>query len=431
MTQASPLTMDRDSRSVFSHSDDTGSRWIAIYFYLAPFFWLLGLQAVASLVLLLMLVTFRWPSDGRANLVFAFWLLASIAQAAAVFYNWSILSEPLMFLFRQLASFNVIGWLVLGVVLASGCAWQAASKKIVRAIMIYGLYVIILTVIALGIAYASSAKEYTLTTPMQLLLGADSERYTTAGLFTREDTFGQALPRLVLFFPYPTALGLAGLAIFMISFCEKHRWWRIVGFTAGLCAVVFSFSRAAIVILPVTIAVFYIAQGRGTIWALSFTTAGALLALMGILIDPEIFQSIFGLSESFSQARSGSSLARSLLNEVNWQGFLDSPVFGQGWCCTVSVHPKEYLPIGTHSAFYGTLYTGGVAAFGSLILAVAGTAFVLLTEALKGRVEAAASLAIMVAVFLYGYGESLFDLVLPCMFIFLFIGSSLGSPKQP
>lgn len=405
-------------------------RAVVAYFVLSPVLWLLGVQLIASAALLIFLISRRWPDNAETNLVFTVWVIAAFAQASSVFYNWSLSSDTVTTLVRQLLAFHIIGWLLVGILLMAGQAWQLSQERVVRSLMVFGLYIIIMSIVALAIAAIGSMGSFSLPTPMRILLGEGSDRYTAAHMFIRENSFGQKLPRLTVFFPYPTALGLSGIAMFLIALCERNPWWRSVGLAAGLCGVVLSYSRAAIVILPLAFLVFCVLRGKVARWMPIALSVGGLVAIGSLLVGLNPIDALTELTGAFFEARSGSSAARAILNQTNWQEFLDSPVFGHGWCCTVSVHPKEYLPIGTHSAFYGTLYTGGVLTFGSLVLAVLVTSISVLREALQGRDDAAASLAMLLALTLYGYGESLFDLVLPCMFIFLFIGSSLPGEKQ-
>jgi chromate transport protein ChrA len=60
-----------------------------------------------------------------------------------------------------------------------------------------------------------------------------------------------------------------------------------------------------------------------------------------------------------------------------------------------------------------------------MVLAMVVTLAVLLFRSLQGSRAATAACAIMCAVTLFAYGESLFSLVLPCQFLFLFAGGAI------
>jgi hypothetical protein len=60
-----------------------------------------------------------------------------------------------------------------------------------------------------------------------------------------------------------------------------------------------------------------------------------------------------------------------------------------------------------------------------LVLAGVLTLTALLFRTVQGSPQAASAFAVMCALTLFAYGESLFSLVLPCMFIFLFTGGAL------
>jgi hypothetical protein len=405
--------------------DDEAAAAFKWYLVLAPVLWALGLLAPAGFLLILWLLAWRWPGGGLINLVVAAWLLVAAAQAGAVFWNWSLAGESLLMLPRRLVSFAVTGWLMLGVIIAVGYAYNLAKPALVRAIMVFGLYIALFTALSLPLATLFHLEEMSFTTPIRMVLGdsPSAKFYTSAVIFHREVTLGLELPRMMLFFPWPTALGLAGIAIFLIAFCEEHPWWRLAGMGGGLAGAVFSLSRAAWVALPVAWFVLFCLRAKPISRSL-MVVAFSLMGLAGVLAGVDPIKEFKAASESFAEARSGSSMARDLIYDHSWEGFLSSPVFGKGWIGE-SVIAEENLPIGSHSSVYGTLYTGGGVTFGALILAGIVTLSALLFRVFQGNARAASALAVMCALTLFGYGESLFSLVLPCMFIFLFTGGAL------
>jgi O-antigen ligase len=117
-----------------------------------------------------------------------------------------------------------------------------------------------------------------------------------------------------------------------------------------------------------------------------------------------------------------------LIYEKSWEGFLRSPLFGYGWIGP-SVHPKEMLPIGSHSTIYGLLYTGGLLTFGAFAIALAMTLLAgmirLLTVSADRRDEIIVMILLSGTLLIFCKYESLFSVTLPCSYIFAFIGGAL------
>ena len=125
-------------------------------------------------------------------------------------------------------------------------------------------------------------------------------------------------------------------------------------------------------------------------------------------------------------ARSGSSMARELIYEKSWEGFLELPIVGHGWIGE-SVHKTENLPIGSHSTVYGLLYTGGALTFGMFALAL-GTTLVATARAAVGPDQSGAgraALGLALTLLVFCRYEMLFSFTLPCLFLFTWIGGAL------
>ena len=215
-----------DFVTLFAEPGDEGAaaafKW---YLILTPVLWALGLLIPVGFLLILWLVAWRWPDGGLINLVVAAWLLVALTQGAAVVWNWSLTDESVLALPRRLISFAITGWLLLGIIVGVGYAYDLARASLVRPLMILGLYILLFTIISLPLASVFGLESVSFSTPMRMLLGdsPSADFYTSAMIFHREATLGMNLPRLVLFYPWPTALGLAGIAIFLISFREEDR----------------------------------------------------------------------------------------------------------------------------------------------------------------------------------------------------------------
>jgi hypothetical protein len=408
-----------------------GERAAAAWLITTPFLWFLGVQVLLAAALVFALVWNRWPTDWRTNIVVLCWGLVFLCQAFAVAYNWDIHDESPLELAGRLLSFTVIGWGFLGLAVAGGSAWELSSPRMIRAIMVFTSYTLALVVVSLAIFFILGVQDLELTTPVRFLLGSRPAIDFYAGVtFYQPPEASLGLPRMVLFFPWKTCFGYAGIAFFVIALCERDPRWRTVGLTAGIVAVVFSFSRAAVAALPISVLAVVLLRA-GPKFILLIALSCCALALGMIVSGSGPTDVINGVQELVRSARPNSSQARDLIYDHSWWGFLDSPIFGQGWVGE-SILRQETLPIGSHSSVYGTLYTGGAITFASLAFAALMTLGVLIEAAIRFRTpQAAAAVGLMAGTVVFSYGEAMYSVVLPCIFIFLFIGGALSRPSRP
>jgi hypothetical protein len=408
-------------------SDDRSRETYARYLIWLPALWVLGIHIIVFIGMMLAFAWRRWPLSPAANIIFAAWTLVSVMQGLSALHNWSVAGLPLSSLPGRLLSTTVIGWLFLGLAIAVGCGARVGGSAATRGVMILALHIVLFGIIAYGIALASGAESLTLQTPLRALLGSGSaaDFYTLARFYVVED----GLVRIILFFPWPTALSLAGICIILISTCEDSLRWRIIGYVGGLFAVVFSFSRMGAVALPVALSIPILIRSPPVL-VLAGLALATFAGFASALQDLNLIGMVAQLREALHGSRAGSSVARDLIYEESWRGFLQSPVFGWGWVGP-SVIAEEYLPIGSHSTFYGTLYTGGLITFVPLVMAWALTLGVLLHRAAsRPDAHAAAALGIFATISLFAYGESIYSVVFPLLFALLFLGGALEDPRQ-
>jgi hypothetical protein len=392
--------------------------------------WVFGALTPAVLYMLGRLVADRWPRSIGANLVVFAWLGIAVSQACAAFLVGLQLGTPLTGLGNALG-FGVFGWVFGGLAIAAGAAHGLNNARVIRTTAWLGGFILILAAVAAVAVLAGRHALYLSPAPLGMLLPniQTVKFYTTAAVFITEQTLGEKMPRLVLFFPWAPALGLGALAIFFISTVERSLLWRAIGMAGGLVGTVFSWSRIAIAALLAVSAV------------LAFMRAGLLarLAVVGLalvvfftlpLFGIDLFSDLAGLRHSADAARAGSSMARDLIYQKSWEGFLQSPWIGHGWIGE-SVHPKEDLPIGSHSTVYGLLYTGGLPTFMAFVIAMTATLIMQLRRLLQAksradRVRLYTGMALTLCLIAYCPFEELFSLTLPCLFMFTFIGGCIG-----
>ncbi len=402
-----------------------------------PALWLLGALTLAQAAVVVRLAWRRWPRDRLVNLVVALWLCVAAAQATASILN-GVRTGLAGLGLRNALSMTVLGWIFGGLGIAAGAAHRLNDAGTVRAVARLGLYILLLGALSAMIWQTTHLPSFlNLQTPVALLAPSSDvvSFYAAVVFYQQELTFGDPLLRLVLFFPWTTALGLGGLGIFLISTLERHRVWRMIGTAGGLVAVVFSWSRIAQISLILALALLLFLRLRW-LWRLVLLCALAIglsvLPLAGINPVTEAVEA----RGAVDAARAGSSMARELIYAKSWEGFLLSPVIGQGWIGP-SVHPREDLPIGSHSTVYGTLYTGGMLTFGPFVLAMALTTAVVLLRlwrTARGTAEhrgAQVGVALAACLIAYCPVESLFSLTLPCAFVFVFLGATLSPADDP
>jgi hypothetical protein len=387
----------------------------------APLFWLLGFNiiAAATLVALLSLRMRLWRFPLPPYSVS--WIVVGCAQAISICLNIISQRGTLGEACRHLVGLGVTGWIMLGLIFAIGSAGGVDNKRLVRGHMILGLWMLALTAVSFG-AWRAGLPSLETPTAFSAALGSKTSAQFRAIFYISENSFGRELPRLILLYPWPTALGVGGLGMVLMSFAERARIWRTIGLLGGLTVLILSFSRAAYVALPVSLAA-YAALRRPRLIPLAICAMITLVSSV-LLTQRDPLQFFGNASSGFDAAREGSSAARELMNRASWQEFLSQPILGHGWVGE-SVHRIQFLPIGSHSSFYGTLYTGGLLTFLPLLAAGLITLGFAVRSALQGAQSGAISAAVLIGLWIIAYGESLYSIVLCCVGIFLYVGSGL------
>ncbi len=391
-------------------------------------FWPVGLLTPVQAVVICVLAFARAPSGSMARIVAISWMCIGLSQLAASIVA-GVWREQAGTGLGQIMSFGVIGWVMGGLAIWAGAAHGLSHRVVIRAVAILGALVIPLAMLgACGVALGMRTMELSHTLPTMLAPNNISARlYGSVAIYLTEETLGELTTRLILFFPYTTALGLGGIGITLISLLEKDWRIRLAGITGGLIAVVFSWSRLALGAMVLC--------AIGWIWlkaSLKLRLLFVFLALAALFVmsvaGEDWLGSLLSAQDRVDGVRAGSSLARQLIYQKSWEGFLQSPIFGYGWIGP-SVHPKEMLPIGSHSTVYGLLYTGGGMAFGAFTIAIAITIIVasirLMTEKGERRDEMIVMFLLSLTLLFFCKYESLFSITLPCSYIFAFIGGAL------
>jgi O-antigen ligase len=137
--------------------------------------------------------------------------------------------------------------------------------------------------------------------------------------------------------------------------------------------------------------------------------------------------------EWLGDLRASATRSRELVYEATWTGFWESPLLGHGWPGE-AVYPEDWPQVmegggtmvpGSHSTFLGLLYLGGVATFAAFLFALTWTVGLVASAPNWRRPITRNTLVLLFGMTLAGIGESLFSIVVPTLFVFIWLGIAL------
>jgi hypothetical protein len=407
-----------------------GSSALARYVHWAPLLWLLGVLQLAAAWLIVRSAWRHRPEDRAVRRIVLLWLSIGILQSVSAVVNGLLMGDTLAGV-RHAFSLSAVGWVFAGLGLAMGAGADrcgSADARLFAKLSLYTLFIGGGTLLAMSLG----VEQTQFGTPVSLLLG-DRESVRSGAwvrLAIQEVTWGEVVPRLILMYPWPTGLGIGSLGLALIS-TRTLGWMRWLGVGGGLVGVVFSWSRLAM--LSALLVMYLLIVMRCRTWVRAGLIAVPAAMALATLADAQAFPYLLQAWEAVGNARAGSSMARDLIYEKSWEAFLQSPWIGHGWVGG-SVHPIEHLPIGSHSTVYGTLYTGGVVVFGAFGLAMLAALTqvgrgLLQTQSPDSRADREIGLCLLLVLCAASLYESLYSLVLPCFFYFVWIGMSMTPPR--
>jgi len=414
-------------------SDDTvGERCLFWYLVLTPLWWASGTLLPLALAGTFLLFVRRPPRDRTVLAMSLLWFLVGGAQALSGVVNWSWQNEPWTLLPYRMLTMPVTGWVLLGAAIGVGAEYRLASQRIVRSLAVYGAIILLASVASLAIASATGWPSLALKSPIAILLPQDlpsvKQQFTMRFFITDEEFLGyDNVRRLVLFFPWSTGLAMAGMTVMLAAWRDRSLVLRFAAIGGGVAALAGSMSRAGAVAAVVAICTtLFCRLTRGA--QLLLTTAGALTMEVASLAGYDPASVLSTAWSAFTDAREGSSEARTLVYRASLEGFYASPIFGNGHVGPL-LHPWVPMPIGSHSSFYGLLYTGGIVTFGMFAIAYIATLVALACRLRHGGYATASSFALWIAVGMIAYGEGLFSLVPSCLVMFVWIGGGLSAAR--
>jgi O-Antigen ligase len=408
---------------------------VCTYLSFIPVLWILGLNL--PIAFFVMFGTFAIFVRSRFAWWCALpWFLVGTMQIVSVITNWLASSQPLWMLAKHFLASYVSGWFMLGTAVAIGASGLVRLDRIVAAVRLLTIWSVAIAIPAYVLSLVLSAPYLFVLSPVGHLIPASlPSRGFSFGMFVYswDEFFGLHLPRISLFYPWPNVLGVAGICNIFIFWGHENRWVRWLGVTVGIFLTLASLSRLILFALLLCIP-FRILLGfpRRVIAAV---TCGALSMALGAFLWIGMPRQIITAAESFvDSGRAGSSEARRSVYDASWDSIRHAPIVGHGWPGellswddTESVYGTQAGAfVGTHSTISGLLYKGGVLTFGAFVLAMVITsARIVPYLSVSGRARSA--LTILLSLGITAVGEGLESLVVPLLFVFVWLGTVIAS----
>ena len=214
---------------------------------MTPLWWSLGLIVPLGTVGIVWLYAMRPRNDTSTSTVSWLWFGVTIAQSFSAIINWAFGDKSGSELAHSLISLSSTGWALLGMCFAVGSSYRLPAPRLVRAVSFQALWILVLA--ATGYAAFAIGGDGHLEMPSLLALlipslGEPGKLDFVMRFFVKEDFMGEPTFRLILFFPWSTALALAGLLSIVFAFEERSHKWRCIALAGGMTGFILSYSRA-------------------------------------------------------------------------------------------------------------------------------------------------------------------------------------------
>jgi hypothetical protein len=428
---------DSSGTAVFQSVGSRAERLVCAYLGALPLLWMVGLLLPAALLLTFGIFLICPPARRAARYAWP-WFVVGLCQLASVAVNLASAGQPAWLIVRHLLASYVMGWFVLGAAVAVGASGMIRAHVFLRYAARIAFYCFLLSLILYPLAFVYPQRFLHVLTPIGQLLPVSlpsTSFFFGMLLFNWEELFGVSLPRLSFFFPWTTALGFGGLCLALIAANEadlRRRRWTVAG---GLFMLIASMSRLVwLALLACAGLRWFLGRARlSRATMVSLALAIVLALTIGSTLSYGSPGGMFaGISDWFGDIRPSASRSRELVYEATWDGFCESPLLGHGWPGE-AVYPEDWPQVmqgggtmvpGSHSTFLGLLYLGGVVTFAAFAFALAWTTRLVATSGGPAPLVRN-TLALLFGVALTGVGESLFSVVVPALFAFLWLGIAL------
>ena len=307
------------------------------YLVLIPVLWVLGLNLPAAF--LVIFGTFLFFVKSRFAWSHALpWFLVGTMQIVSVLVNWVASDQPWWMIGKHLLASYVSGWFLLGAAIGIGASGIVRPTRLIAAITKLTIWTALLAVPTILAAYVFARPYLYFLTPVGHFVPASlPSRATSFGMFLYnwDDIAGLHFPRIALFYPWPTALGFAGVCTMFALWDSPHRRGRILGILCGAGMVGASLSRTAMVAAVLCLAVRWALTWPARMQiAVAFSAVGVLLSLWLYAMSPA--QATAALEQNIEKSRPGASESRNNVYEASWRGIRQAPFLGHGWPGAVS-----------------------------------------------------------------------------------------------
>jgi O-antigen ligase len=421
-----PIATRRDIRAAMPDAE-TMITW---YVALTPLWWATGTLFFAPYVCLGLIILARGlPYSRGAVVLLLAWTAVWAMQAVATSIVWMESGRSWVGLLRSVLSVGNLNWIALGLCLAIGWERRLDTGRIARAACILCLWILVFSGIGafanlvLGMPSLELPNLFSLVLPKGILPSFYGSMRFHAVLM------GEQAVRLTLFYPWPTALSLGAALAMMIGFRDPDWRWRAIAVLGGVAGVLAGASRtvAAGMLVALALVAFGAASFRSRVLLLILAAVALNLA---VLAGFDLQEAVARAYDKFTAARPGSSMARSIIYDHTWRAILDSPIVGHGWGEKTALGRRLIAPLGSHSTFYGVLYTGGIVTFAA-VLAAFGTVIGAALLRLRDKpVTACTVLGMLFVIGMISFGENV-NFLVPTLLLPLFWMGGVLRPAVP
>ncbi|BAU66438.1 hypothetical protein STA3757_38430 [Stanieria sp. NIES-3757] len=273
---------------------------------------------------------------------------------------------------------------------------QIRPQLIYRAVCIFCLQSLFMVLIA----SLFRMPEVIYTSPLQIFGG---------GEFYQVHIFGSTLDhgtefRLLLFAPWPPALGLVASIYFFLARQEQDSKLRWLGMLGAVAMLIGSASRLAIICVPF---VWFLTWFLLNISRPLVQLVTGLVAFCGGFLTPTIINIMQAAQDRFTKTRAGSSKVRTVLGRIalyRWQN--EALIWGHGTVEERGPKVTAYMPIGTHHTWFSILYNHGLVGCLGLAIPLVWSLVELIVIAQKSSI-ARVGLSIILVLLVFSLGENI------------------------
>jgi hypothetical protein len=266
-------------------------------------------------------------------------------------------------------------------------------QLIVRAVCIFCAQSLILVILFWIISFLNNGQGFTYISPLYKF-GGQLNYYT----IVIGNVIDITEKRLYMIAPWAPALGLLASIYFFLATQEADKKWRYLGMIGSSALILSTFSRTAIVGVPI---VYVFVQTISQIFQPWTQVIWGITSFMTSIFIDQINNFFQEFISGVKQYRSGSTRGRAELNQLAFNAWKDeSPIWGHGSYFEHSSVLSGSRSFASDSTLYGILYNNGLMGALALVAIFVLAFFDLLSKTHK-HPYAKASLAILSILLLF------------------------------